>query len=48
MFLTILAVINLLVLFDNISLGTFQTGIGKTNQIMKQGLFSLVIGLPLG
>ena len=48
MFLAILAVINLLVLFGNISIGTFQTGIGKTSQIMKQGLVSLVIGLPLG
>jgi O-antigen/teichoic acid export membrane protein len=47
MFLMISAVINLLVLFGNISVGTFQTGIGKTNQIMKQGLVSLVIGLPL-
>jgi O-antigen/teichoic acid export membrane protein len=46
-FLTLLAVTNLLVLFGNISLGTFQTGIGKTNQIMKQGLVSLAIGLPL-
>ena len=41
------AVINLPVLFGNISVGTFQTGIGKTNQIMKQGLVSLVIGLPI-
>jgi O-antigen/teichoic acid export membrane protein len=47
MFMTLLAVTNLLVLFGNISLGTFQTGIGKTNQIMKQGLVSLAIGLPL-
>lgn len=47
MFLTLLAMTNLPVLFGNISLGKFQTVIGKTNQIMKQGLVSLAIGLPL-
>ena len=40
-------VINLLVLVGNVSLGTFQTGIGKTNQVMKQSILSLAVGLPL-
>ena len=39
--------VNLFVLVGNISLGTFQSGIGKTNQIMKQSLLSLAVGLPL-
>jgi O-antigen/teichoic acid export membrane protein len=34
------------VLFGNVSLATFQTGIGKTKQIMKQSLLSLAISLP--
>jgi hypothetical protein len=34
-------------LFGNISLGTFQTGIGKTKQVMYQSLLSLGFGLPL-
>ncbi len=47
LFLAIASIINLLVLFGNISIGTFQTGIGKTNQIMKQSIASLAVGLPL-
>ncbi len=47
LFLAVASIINLLVLFGNISVGTFQTGIGKTNQIMKQSLASLAVGLPL-
>ncbi|MCW4003195.1 MAG: oligosaccharide flippase family protein [Candidatus Bathyarchaeota archaeon] len=46
-FLVLSSLVNLLVLVGNISLGTFQTGIGKTNQVMKQSLLSLVVGLPL-
>lgn len=46
LFLMTSAVVNLLVLFGNVSLATFQTGIGKTNQIMKQSLLSLAISLP--
>ncbi len=48
LFLAISSVANLLVLFGNISLGTFQIGIGKTNQVMKQSVVSLLIGLPIG
>jgi stage V sporulation protein B len=47
LFLVVTSVGNLLVLFGNISVGTFQTGIGKTNQIMKQSVASLAVGLPL-
>jgi stage V sporulation protein B len=47
LFLIVSSMINLLVLFGNISVGTFQTGIGKTNQIMKQSLVSLGVGLGL-
>ena len=46
-FLAVSSIINLLVLFGNISVGTFQTGIAKTNQIMKQSLASLALGLLL-
>jgi O-antigen/teichoic acid export membrane protein len=28
-------------------LGTFQTGIRKTNQVMKQSILSLAVGLPI-
>ena len=47
LFLALSAVVNLFVLIGNISLGTFQTGIGKTNQVMKQSILTLAIGLPL-
>ena len=47
LFLALSSLINLLVLFGNLSLGTFLTGIGKTNQIMKQSILSLAVGLPL-
>lgn len=47
LFLVLLSITNLLVLFGSISVGTFQTGIGKTKQIMKQSLASLAVGLPL-
>jgi O-antigen/teichoic acid export membrane protein len=46
-FLIFSCFVNLLVLAGNISLGTFQTGIGKTYQVMKQSLLSLGVGLPL-
>jgi stage V sporulation protein B len=46
-FLAFSAVVNLFILFGNISLSTFQSGIGKTWQIMKQSLVTLGIGLPL-
>jgi O-antigen/teichoic acid export membrane protein len=45
-FLSISSIVNLFVLFGNVSLATFQTGIGKTKQIMKQSLLSFVISLP--
>ena len=47
LFLVITSIVNLFILFGNISLSTFQTGIGKTNQVMKQSLLSLAFGLPL-
>jgi O-antigen/teichoic acid export membrane protein len=47
LFLVLTSVVNLFVLIGNISLGTFQTGIGKTNQVMKQSVLSLAVGLPL-
>jgi len=47
LFLALSSIVNLFVLFGNISLGTFQTGIGKTNQVMKQSILSLAFGLPL-
>ncbi len=40
------SLISLLPLFGTISLGTFQTGIRETNQIMKQSILSLAISLP--
>ncbi len=46
LFLALSSIINLFVLAGNISLGTFQTGIGKTNQVMKQSVLSLAVGLP--
>jgi O-antigen/teichoic acid export membrane protein len=46
MFLAISSIVNLFVLFGNVSLNALQTGIGKTKQIMKQSLLSLVISLP--
>lgn len=47
LFLVFSCLVYLLVLIGNISLGTFQTGIGKTRQVMYQSLLSLVIGIPL-
>ena len=47
LFLAFSSIVNLLVLVGNISLGTFQTGIGKTGQVMKQSFLSLAVGLPL-
>jgi O-antigen/teichoic acid export membrane protein len=46
LFLAASSVVNLFVLFGNVSLATFQIGIGKTKQIMKQSLLSLAISLP--
>ncbi len=46
-FLAISSVVNLFVLVGNVSLGTFQSGIGETKQIMKQSVLSLLVGLPL-
>ncbi len=46
-FLAITASINLFILVGNISLSTFQSGIGKTVQIMYQSMLSLGLGLPI-
>ena len=45
-FLAISSISNLFVLLGNVSLAAFQTGIGKTKQIMKQSLLSLAISMP--
>ena len=47
MFLSLSVLVYLFVLVGNISLGTFQSGIGKTRQIMKQSILSLAVGIPL-
>ncbi len=47
LFLALSCLVNLLVLGGYVILAAFQTGIGKTNQVMKQSILSLVIGLPL-
>ncbi|MCL2477524.1 oligosaccharide flippase family protein [Candidatus Bathycorpusculum sp.] len=47
LFLALSAVVNLFVLFGNVSLGTFLIGIGETKQLMKQSAVSLAVGLPL-
>jgi len=46
-FLALSVTVNLLVLVGNISLGTFQAGIGQTRQIMYQSILSLCAGIPL-
>jgi len=46
LFLALSSIVNLSVLFGNVSLSTFQTGIGKTNQMMKQSMLSFAVGLP--
>jgi stage V sporulation protein B len=46
-FLAITASVNLFILVGNISVSTFQAGIGKTMQIMWQSMLSLGIGLPI-
>lgn len=46
-FLSLSVLVYLFVLVGNISLGTFQSGIGKTRQIMKQSFLSLAVGIPL-
>jgi stage V sporulation protein B len=47
LFLSLAAIVNLLVLLGNISLGTLQTGIGKTRQVMLQSMLSTAVGLPV-
>ena len=47
LFLALSSIVNLFVLFGNVSLSTFQTGLRETNQIMKQSMLSLAVGLPL-
>ncbi|MCW3995063.1 MAG: oligosaccharide flippase family protein [Candidatus Bathyarchaeota archaeon] len=47
LFLMLAVAVNLFVLFGNISLSTFQTGVGKTFQLMKQSVLSIAIGLPV-
>jgi O-antigen/teichoic acid export membrane protein len=47
LFLALSAGVNLFVLFGNVSLATFQTGIGETKQLMKQSILSMLVGLPL-
>jgi len=47
LFLIISSIINLLALAGSFTYGTFQTGIGKTGQLMKQSAVTLAVGLPL-
>lgn len=47
LFLALAVLVNLFVLIGNVSLSTLQTGLGKTNQVMKQSILSLLVGLPL-
>ena len=47
LFLSLSCLASLLVLGGNVVLSTFQTGIGKTRQIMKQSIVTLIVGLPL-
>jgi O-antigen/teichoic acid export membrane protein len=47
LFLTVAAASSLFTCIGNISLGTFQTGLGKTNQVMRQSLLSVSCMLPL-
>jgi len=47
LFLALSSLVNLLVLMGNISLSTFQAGVGKTSQVMKQSFLSVLVGLPL-
>lgn len=47
LFLSLSVIVYLFVLLGNVSLGTFQSGIGKTRQIMKQSFLSMALGLPL-
>jgi O-antigen/teichoic acid export membrane protein len=46
LFLVLSSIVNLFVLFGNVSVGTFLTGIGKTKQVMIQSFASLAVGLP--
>ncbi|HLN88772.1 MAG TPA: hypothetical protein VK253_01790, partial [Candidatus Binatia bacterium] len=45
--LTLYVLSNLFVLTGNLSLNSFLTGIGATKQMMKQGLLSLSLSLPI-
>lgn len=47
LFLALASLVNLLVLVGNTTLGTFQNGLKKTSQVMKQSIVSLVVGLML-
>jgi len=47
LFLIVSSIINLLVLVGSFTFGTFQIGIGKTGQQMKQSAINLGVGLPL-
>jgi O-antigen/teichoic acid export membrane protein len=46
-FLILSCLVALLVLIGNLTLGSLQTGLRETRQIMKQSLVSLLIGLPV-
>ena len=47
LFLTLAVLTNLFVALGNLSMGTFLAGLGETKLLMKQGLLTLSIGLPL-
>jgi O-antigen/teichoic acid export membrane protein len=47
LFLVLVVLGNLFAVFGNLSIGTFLAGLGETKLLMKQGLLTLVIGMPL-
>jgi O-antigen/teichoic acid export membrane protein len=46
-FLALTVAVNLLALVGNFSIGNFLAGVGETKLLMKQGILTLVLGLPL-
>lgn len=47
LFLSLAVLVNLLILVGNVTVSSFQNGIKKTRQVMKQSLVSLVVGFLL-
>jgi stage V sporulation protein B len=47
-FLTLSIIVNLLAIFGNLSLGSFLSGLGETKMVMRLGILTTAVGLPLG